>query len=190
MRLAFADSANTKPMDPSAFFMNLFKHHALWLRPYVEMLALERTLPDQQLLNKIGSSQMDLYLGTLSPENIYQELAAQLQNKGVHTPLQYAQWLLPGEYHKLEISDTSQWILKKRNHIHPYIHLHPARYSPHSIRIKASTLRTTLLAATYYKLEGALPGLDKLNELRVEKLRLSPAQAISYNTRLLEMLCN
>ena len=43
------------------------------------------------------------------------------------------------------IPRTSEWVLKYFNNEQRYIHPFPARNSPHSIRVKANTLRSAVL---------------------------------------------
>lgn len=174
-------------MDASVFYMNLLKHHGGYQKKLTEDWADKKIYPDQQILTKIGGSQMDLYLGTLLPEQVFSELSQILQEEEIHTRKDFIHWISPKDYRILACSDKAKWILRLKNEDpETFIHLHPARYSPFSIRIKANTLKTTLLAATYYKIHNKIPENEVLNQLRKNNLSLSATREQSFHQKLLE----
>ena len=58
------------------------------------------------------------------------------------------------------------------------LHLHPARASPHVIRIRASTLKTVIAIQV---LDADPKNLMHINEIRAE-LDLSPIRGLSHNS--------
>ena len=174
-------------MDSSVFFMNLLKHHGLYLKSFIESWAATGSFPDKGVFSKIGGSQMDLYLGCLQPNEIFQELSLQLRQKKIYFRNDFIHWISPKDFQILSCSDGSRWILRlKREDPDTFVHLHPARHSPFSCRIKANTLKTTVLAAIFFKINHQLPDKTNLNKLRTEHLSLSPTQSISWDQKVLE----
>jgi len=130
-----------------------------------------------------------MYAGTLGTNAIFTEIRAQLQQAGVHTRSDYEAFLAQhNQYAMLELSDTSRWILRLAADKSCYIHLHPARYSPHTFRVKAAALKTALawwIAKQRHVLTGDL--LKDLNDLR-HGLRLSPLRNIAESSHILEIM--
>lgn len=165
---------------------NPLKHHLAALRHtfslytptdlFVHLLAL-------------GGSQMDMYTGRLSPEEIFKEIRVQLKAAGIDSRDGYEVWLAEkNHYATLVLSDTSRWILRLAADKALYIHLHPGRYSPHTLRVKAAALKTALawwVARQHHTLTGDL--LGDLNRVRKE-IRLSPLRNAAESNHILEIM--
>lgn len=89
------------------------------------------------------------------------------------------------DFRIVSLSDSSQWTLKYHNNEICYVHLFPARSSPHSFRVKSNTLKSALL---YYILIGKdfITG-DDLNKARA-LLGLSPVKNTVDTEAITEMI--
>jgi hypothetical protein len=98
-------------------------------------------------LKHLGTSVMDVYSGSLSVQNICIEIANFLKSKKVLSRKDFTGWTGTGfdNYQIASLSDSSQWALKYHNHETRFVHLFPARMSPHSFRVKANTLKSAIL---------------------------------------------
>lgn len=157
---------------PAPFLFNPLKHHLAYIQRYI--IETTPSLLSENLL-KIGGSQMDLYTGRLAIEEICQQIKLQLFADNAFDRVSFQKSLKRG-YQKLTLSDDSKWILRTGNDPDRYIHLHPGRYSPHSIRIKASTLKTVIGCLVIYGKSDI--DLLKINQVRTEVLGLSPVARI------------
>jgi len=96
---------------------------------------------------------MDVYSGSLSIYKILKEAISFLEMKSITKKEVFAEWTGRdiNDYRIITLSDTSQWMLKFHNDEKRFVHLFPARLSPHSFRIKANTLKSAIL---YYIIIG------------------------------------
>lgn len=128
----------------------------------------------------IGSNLLDLYLGKLSVEEICRESIDYFNKKNISGPEEFKNWLKPSDYCKIELSDQSVWIVKEGVDSKRYIHIHPAKDSPHCIRVRGATLKTVLALKTIENLgiTSASSDLGKVNFIRQEYLQLSPVKSL------------
>jgi hypothetical protein len=94
----------------------------------------------------------------------------------------------PKDFKTITLSDDSLWILKYYNNELRYVHPFPSRYSPHSFRVKANTLKSAVLYVIFVgkdyvteddlNLARAIGGLSPVKEV-------ADAEAI---TEMIEML--
>jgi len=172
---------------------NCWKHHAEFIKKQIEFYRGEKILVEelQKTLLVIGESQMDLYLGELSPQKICDEIINQLKSNGALAFEEYKKWLFEkGKDYKLtEISDSSVWTLRLGNEEERYVHLHPGRYSPVTLRVKALTLKTAI-AVLIINYEKNFPLLDtlKINEIRKKILNLPPVKKNYTNSAVARVI--
>lgn len=157
----------------SPILLNLLKHHAGALKQFLE----QEPDPEEvrKGLRRIGHSQMDLYHGALSPAQLGREALEWLVSESVHDAVTYIAWLRPHLYKTFTCSDGSTWVFREGQG-ERYVHLHPGRYSLHSVRIKASTLKTAAMLYRHIRLHQ-LPWpapREAINTLRTSELALSP----------------
>ena len=83
-------------------------------------------------------------------------------------------------YHTLVLSDHSGWVLRMGKVEEKFIHLHPARNSPHTIRITACAMKTAV-AMIYEAKNRATHGyeLDVVNAMRDRYLGLPPVKKLA-----------
>ncbi|WP_160715693.1 hypothetical protein [Chitinophaga solisilvae] len=143
----------------------------------------------QEALLKTGGSQMDMYTGHLTPETIFEEIIAALQQQGIDTAESYAAHLAAGNgFMTVVLTDGSRWILRLSDKPAQPVHLHPGRYSPHSLRIKAAALKTAM-AYKSAMLQGVLTGqlLTDINEVR-RSAGLSPVRRLDEIRHIIRIL--
>ncbi len=134
---------------------NCWKHHAGFIKQQIKLHSRTR---DQIQLKKhllvIGESQMDLYFGKLSPSEISREIISYLKKEKSFSFDRYIGWLKTEtkDYKLIRLSDKSIWTLRLGENQERYVHIHPGRYSPNTIRVKATTLKTAILILWYKQL--------------------------------------
>jgi len=119
---------------------------------------------------------MDLYHGPLSPREIADAVMAELVSARRETPGEFRKWVeAVGGYRVIEFpEDTSRWVLRAGDG-ERFVHVHPARYSPHTVRVRAPVLATAVLALAYAGLHGGDPASRPVvNAVRREYLGLPP----------------
>lgn len=154
------------------------KHHLLYIQSFIKKLTVESCDMTKEL-QRIGASQMDLYLGTLHVDELENELIYQLKGMGYLQLEAYQKWIKQGNgYRQIKISDGSEWVLRMGNMESHYVHLHPARYSKHTMRIKASTLKTIILLLANGIVDFNDLTIQQFNDYR-KVLELSPIRGLA-----------
>lgn len=170
IKVRYLQSMNS-PASP--ILLNLLKHHAGALKQFLEQEPDAEQV--RKALRRIGHSQMDLYYGTLSPAQLGREALDCLTAGSVNDPEAYIAWLRPHHYKTFTCSDGSAWVFREGQG-ERYVHLHPGRYSLHTVRIKASTLKTAAILYRHIRMHQ-LPWpapRAAINALRTSELALSP----------------
>jgi hypothetical protein len=167
--------------------LNALKHH---IRAITRLTADGSVAELPQRLKVLGSSQMDLYLGDLEETDISREVLQALSVLNIHTEQQYRDWLEQHHhYRSVTLSDSSVWILRLGKESDRYIHLHPGRYSPETVRVKAAVLKTAIATWAYLK-NGLISEVneDALNRVRKEVLELPPLKSLAESRAILKMI--
>jgi hypothetical protein len=169
-------------VHPPVLFHPL-KHHLLWIRSFIELHALrgEAVMPEVAArLTTAGNSQMDVYTGTLPPAAVAGAIVQYLSEHNLLEPGAYADWLQTASgYRLVTLTDRSEWVLRWGEVPGSYAHIHPARYSPFSIRVKASTLKTAIMVCIWHRLNpNEQPHLTEINHLRRAWLQLPPIRSV------------
>lgn len=137
-------------IQPPLLF-NSLKHHLGFIKSYIgENQKTEVQSVTSEIikdLKHLGGSVMDIYTGSLSPDDIGREIIKFLIDNNLTGKELFNQWAGndPGDIKTIKLTDGSHWILKQFKNEHRYIHLFPSRYSPHSFRVKANTLKSAIL---------------------------------------------
>jgi hypothetical protein len=168
---------------PSPINFNCWKHHLGFIKKQIgsvgEAGELERL---KAYLLKIGGSQMDLYYGDYSPVKISEQILEYLHRKKIFSFKQYQDWLFKEEegYQLVALKDKSVWTLRLGDDISRYAHIHPGRYSPHTIRVKATTLKTTIFILCAQKI-GEIKTIETttINQIRKKYLDEPPLKSFS-----------
>ncbi len=129
--------------SPSPILFHPLKHHQGYLQYFIQHSSEEEFY---SAIPRIGASQMDLYCGELSLHSIGQKILGELAARGIVTESDFISFLSQSDgYQNFSISDGSTWTLLRGDDPERYVHIHPARYAQHCIRVKAGALKTAML---------------------------------------------
>lgn len=185
--------SNLYPIEslvPMPFLMNGLKHHLNLIKQYLPVM---KQMPEDDFLHtlkKTGNSVTDFYYGDLNIGTICDEIKMKLIRLNAFEKEAYHQWIREQDlYFCFRISDNSDWLMRRGENEHRYIHIHPGKYSQQTRRIKSRSLRISLAMIYFSKTQQDLFSLDFLNKIREEKLNLPPVKAISpiYNRLIAEI---
>jgi hypothetical protein len=173
---------------PEPFQFNPLKHHLAYIKNF--FLREPETHAEKDLIREIkhlGSSVMDVYTGQLKIEEIINEVGSFLSSSELLSIEKFPSWTGTNysDFKIITLSDGSQWTLKFYQGGSRFVHLFPARSSPHTFRIKANTLKSAIL---YVLIIGKdyITG-DDLNRTR-EIAGLSPVKEIAETEAISEMI--
>jgi hypothetical protein len=158
---------------------NTFKHHAAALRQRIRDVAAAGPGALAEMgtrLAVLGTRLMDLYTGPLSPRDISGGIVEILSAAGRLDLPAYRAWLeTQDDFAVVELAEGSRWVLRLGDEVGRYVHLHPARWSPHSLRVRANVLKTAFMGVAHALIHGGDPA-DRavLNAVRRDYLGLSP----------------
>jgi hypothetical protein len=176
---------------------NCWKHHREFIREQLSFRHENFSKTELiKILQRIGESQMDLYLGNLSQEQISSYIIKGLKKIDAFKIRNYYKWIVnSGEnFREISLPDKSIWILRKGNERKRYIHIHPGRYSPLSIRVKSLTLKSAIAVILTFGFERIADlFLNDVNFVRKERLNQPPLKFISPHAgqgKMILTLCN
>jgi hypothetical protein len=172
------------------FLLNSYKHH---LGAILDFICAQRIKKDngqiRDALNKIGNSQMDLYLGSLNIKQITKEVATELRRNNRLDQDQFKKYLSGQKgYFTVKLSDDSVWLIREGNEPGRYIHIHPGRYSPETLRVKALTLKSFIAGAILAPNLGQVD-LKTVNTGRDIYLDEQPLKSLSHNSGVGGLIC-
>src|SRR5436305_5348976 len=134
---------------PSPVLFNTWKHHAGALRARIREVAADgaalRELAARMVV--IGTELMDLYIGRLTPPEIAARVLADLKAAGRLALGTYRSWVEgQGGYAVLTFpEDGSRWVLRLGDEGDRYVHVHPGRWSPATLRVRANVPKTAVM---------------------------------------------
>jgi hypothetical protein len=172
---------------PYPFRFNPSKHHLNWICEEIYQSIKtpgNSNIRDEFLHNiqSMNSNQIDIYTGSLLPLEIIEEIKHKTEHTALQTKLNFKLWLNKQEFKLVEIKDTSVWVLREGHNDNNYIHIHPARTKPHSIRIHGNSLKTAILHILLYQ-NKPLTLMD-INYIRSTYLDLSPVKNLETCERI------
>ena len=196
--MATIDPFFTQPMAkanlPAPVLFHPLKHHLGFIKGFIQEQINCPASDVGAALQSIGTSQLDFYTGTMSPEQIAREVILYLQQHNLLKPEVYLTYLAETgtHYRTITLSDNTDWVLRWGVVAGRYVHLHPARYAAQTIRVKATSLKTAI-ATTIAARRTAQPitDVELLNKVRTEWLHLPPLTILKPDEgagRLLELL--
>ncbi len=172
--------AGTPLEVPAPVLFNTWKHHAGALRARIATLSQEGDGALAEVgarMAVLGTKLMDLYTGQLSPREICDRVLGRLQDEGRLGREAFRTWVENSEgYVQVAFpEDESRWVLRLGDEEERYVHLHPARWSPASVRVRATVLKTAFLVRVHVGIHGGDPMSRALiNAVRAEHLKLPP----------------
>ena len=161
---------------------NSWKHHFAYC--FLEINRLSNQANKGEFINKLkilGNSTMDIYYGPLSANQIKNEII----NNDKFRSLDLDERIDDNGYLSIILSDLSSWIIRNSDHMEYKFHLHPARYSINTVRIRSTTLKTIL--ALIFQVESknlTVIDLQLINETRKILLRESPIKSFTRNSKM------
>ena len=166
---------------------NCWKHHTGFIKEQIESFTEIKKLDElKKHLLQIGESQMDLYCGIYSTAEISKQIIQILTKRKIIFSGQYQTWLAKEEkkYQLVELKDKSVWTLRIGDDPNRYIHIHPGRYSSHTVRVKAITLKTAILILCYKQI-GEIKSIETetVNFIRKKYLNEPPIKSFSNAIR-------
>jgi hypothetical protein len=174
---------------PSPITFNTHKHHFRFL---LQRIGVWKNMDwedvDQELL-LIGENLLDFYTGDLTIDEICDECLHFFQTRNISNQDSFLNWLHPNEYRKIKLNDSSEWVVKRSIDSERYIHIHPAKFSPHTIRVRAATLKTVIaLMIKAGNYSGQMDeNLLKVNQIRTKYLQLSPVKSLQRDKGILQL---
>lgn len=172
--------------------LNCWKHHAGFIRLKIKQYRRNPETHLDTLLSEIlltGESLMDMYLGELTPKQIADSIIQFSRQNKIFNIEDFKEWLKEErtDYRIIQLGDRSKWTLRPGREEDRYIHIHPSRYSPHTLRIRSTSLKSAIL---YRVLESHYSGnqLAKVNSIRKEYLDLPPLKSLKSGSALLSLI--
>lgn len=177
---------------PAPILFHPLKHHLGYIKRFVAQSLTASEAELKAALQTIGSSQLDLYVGSLPPGQIAQEVLQYLADRHLQHPVLYQEFLLANDtaYRLLTLSDKSDWVLRWGVVEARHVHLHPARHSRYTLRVKANVLKTAVAAVIAAKRRGEMPRTEAqyINEVRAAWVALPPVKDFNQSEGLRQML--
>lgn len=163
---------------PEPITFNPFKHHFRFLLKEVERWNTTELIKENLL--QIGNNLTDFYIGKLTVYEICNECSEFFSKQNISNYAAFNQWLDRSHGQKIRLSDGSDWLIRKGENKDRYIHLHPAKFSRKTIRVRATTLKTVLalIATSATQSESGNQDLRTVNKVRTELLSLSPVKTL------------
>ncbi|MBB3187514.1 hypothetical protein [Microbacter margulisiae] len=179
-------------MLPVPFRFNPWKHHLHWVEDILQGLLYNSSgMPDMQdavdHIRAINNNYVDVYTGSLTFTQLLDEVNAIIKHAGIESSADFLSWLDGKEFRVVTLSDKSAWVLREGAEEEFYLHLHPARSAPHIIRLHGNSWKTAIVARLFYPHQEEIE-LGMINELRKNKLNLSPIKNMEHSQRLREAL--
>jgi hypothetical protein len=177
---------------PPPINLNCWKHHAGFVKKQIDSVKEIKELDQLKVyLLKIGESQMDLYFGDHSPVKISEQILDCLHRKKIFSVLLYKERLSKDEkeYQLVELRDKSIWTLRLGDDAERYVHIHPGRYSPNTVRVKATTLKTAIFLLCFEQL-GEIKSFEteSVNQIRKKYLDEPPLKSFSGASGIRKLL--
>jgi hypothetical protein len=179
--------------NPEIITFNPLKHHKNYILDKISDWHQLKEEEIQSILFKIGSNLIDLYIGDLSVQSIFNEVQEQFTINSKLGKDEFTKWLQPKGFKKIRLSDESEWVVRLSDNSEKYVHIHPGKYSKNTIRVRASSLKTVIAIKIQQSLnvQEEKITVQKVNQIRNDFLSLSPIKQLFPNkgiSKLLEIL--
>jgi hypothetical protein len=172
---------NMNAVEFSPVTFNPYKHHLGFLKQKINDWRLLSWEEVEQKILCIGTNLTDVYYGRLSVGQIYNEVKEFANQEGLTHAGKLADWLGNEEYRKIMLSDKSLWVVRQGLDPDYFLHIHPAKNSIFTFRIRASTLKTVVALKVFGLPEQEeLLKLQVVNHVRSEMLKLSPIKKLEH----------
>jgi len=168
---------------PEPIKFNPLKHHLGCILSFLE----QSTPVSLRMLNEsLCHNYNDIYTGRLTPVEISLAAIDILKKKGLYEKNMLEAWIASTHhYRKITLSDHSEWIIRMGNDHQRYIHIHPAKTGPCSVRFKGSTLKTAYRLKTEDAVSSCKLTLGTVNRVRAD-IGLSPVKKLEPGKGILK----
>jgi hypothetical protein len=167
---------------PFPIRFNVFKHHRNYILETLNGASSELIF---DLLDSICNNYIDIYTGMMSPEAIGNAIIAILKSKGTFLKDDFIRWVsLKKGYQQIRLDDQSLWVVRISNESDRYIHIHPARTGPLTLRFKGSTLKTAYKLKTSFEGHIETISMENVNLIR-NQIGLSPIKKLERSKGIL-----
>jgi hypothetical protein len=174
---------------PFPITFNPQKHHFGYLQKEIERWKTMNWILVEKELLSIGNNLIDFYLGNLSTPQICRECKLFFDKNNINNKAEFIKWLNAPKYKKIQLTDNSEWLIKEGINPKRYIHIHPAKFSLYTIRVRATTLKTVIALnvqpAPFHKEHKT--NLSEVNKIRQELLGLSPIKSLTPKAGILKL---
>ena len=182
-------SLNSALPKPIAF--NCWKHHLGFASEFLRYPTNYSKSDSfiREIIQYIGDSQFDFYIGEKEPVDITTELLAILERNNALAHTDYINWLsIDGfDYRCVSISDGSNWTLRLGQGDR-YIHIHPSRHSKKTVRVKSSSLKSVYAFLFYYGIPDVELSVEKMNFVRNRFAKLPSLKPNSHLAAIARIL--
>ncbi|MBF9255306.1 hypothetical protein I2I11_18555 [Pontibacter sp. 172403-2] len=176
---------------PKPVLFHPLKHHLGYIQRFIhEGISAPATTLKTDILAIGNASQLDVYTGKLSAQQIAEEAIACLQQRDLLAPERYRRYLAAegNAYRIITLSDGTDWVLRWGVVAGRHVHLHPARYAVHTIRVKANVLKTAMAALIFAAIQHEEVDLKLVNAVRATWLSLPLVKKFDEEGSLAELL--
>ncbi len=144
-------------VKPPVLF-NGWKHHLGYVCKVTVEFSAYTDIPAKNIfkeLKAIGNSQFDLYTGKYCEAEIREKIIEHLNKNNISNKSNYFNWIESENkrFKTVAIGDGSIWTMLRGNIKSYYIHIHPARYSPHTMRVKANPWKSAIASLIYTQMD-------------------------------------
>jgi hypothetical protein len=177
---------NSEEFAPVAF--NPYKHHLEFLKQKITGWKLLPWDEVEKEIFYIGTNLTDVYYGNLTVREIHEEIVEFAAMTGLTDASKLTVWLGHEQFRKVALSDLSQWVIRQGLNAACFLHIHPAKHSLFTLRIRASTLKTVIvLKLTDFGDREELPQLHVVNLARTRMPGLSPIKRLEQDKGILRI---
>lgn len=176
---------------PEPLVFNPLKHYLPFIKSFIDIKTSDGSGQDPKELIKelkhLGTSVMDVYTGSMSLNEICNEVNDILTAKNLISKETFAGWAGTDfkNFKIVPFSDSSCWTMKYHDNDKRYVHIFPSRSSPFTFRIKANTLKSAILYLI-------IIGKDYVTEDDLNLARaltgLSPVKEVTETEAVTEMI--
>ena len=177
---------------PKPVLLNCWKHHLQFIAGKInEQVNSNKLFKLNEALLKIGNSTLDLYCGNISPGEVAKFSLHFLNKSGYYSFENYKKWITESKqgYRSASLPDRSVWIFRIGDDPERYIHIHPGRNVPNTIRVKATVLKIAICAISESKISECDPSsIECINRVRKKYLDLAPSKNIRTGSALSKII--
>jgi hypothetical protein len=170
---------------PDPVLLNTWKHHAGALRQRIRLSAATGQAGLDDLAGQLvvlGTELMDLYTGRFAPAEIAERVLASLRAENRLPLATYRSWVTAGGGYKVLTfpEDASRWVLRMGEEDGRYVHVHPARWAPATLRVRANVLKSAVMVLAHVGVHKGNPlDVALINRVRDQYLGLSPIKGLT-----------